>query len=462
MANKNNAALIARRATLLRLAGAAGALACGHPPMTDAHTLPDPDAGFLALTNNPAFPLASLSVLAINAGKVVYHRQFGRRFIAPAGSGLVDKPANGRTLYRVASISKLLTAIITMALVESGKLDLDRDIGEYLGLRVRNPHFPDRTITARQLLVHTSSLRDDAGSYWDAAQRVNIWKDVLTPGGKHHGQGAMWSKHAAPGTYFQYNNFAWGVLAGVLEKAANERFDHLAERLLFKPLGIVGSFNPATLSAGARDNIATLYRKRVVEGGREVWKPDGPWVAQTDDYSTNAPEPRVLDDYEIGSNGTLCGPQGNCRLTAEGLGTIMLMLMNDGKHGERSILNRTSVEHMLSRQWTFADGPSGPNGSNAFGGHQQLMNAWGLGNQHFLDISGPSRGDRLVEPGGFRAVGHLGIAWGLTSCFAFDKATRRGLIYLVGGTGVDPELRLGKYSGLYRHEEEILTALYRL
>src|SRR5687768_11651332 len=79
-------------------------------------------------------------------------------------SGLAD-PATGRQVtiddpVRIASVSKLVVAIGVMRLVEEGRLDLDRDVAAYLGWPLRNPAFPDRPISLRQLLSHTSSLRD--------------------------------------------------------------------------------------------------------------------------------------------------------------------------------------------------------------------------------------------------------------------------------------------------------------
>jgi hypothetical protein len=91
------------------------------------------------------------------------------------------------------------------------------------------------------------------------------------------------------------------------------------------------------------------------------------------------------------------------------------------------------------------------------------MNAWGLGTQLFQDISEagrPGYGDRLVEQGGFKAAGHLGDAYGLSSAMVFDPQTKFGLIFLVGGVGVDPTTIDGQYSTLFRYEERILTAMY--
>ena len=415
------------------------------------------DRELAAIVADPAHPLASLSVLAVRDGKVVYHRQFGARSIdgdRPAR----NKPAGPATLYRVASISKLVTTLGVMRMVETGKLELDRDVGEYLGYPLRNPAFPDDAITLRMLLTHTSSLRDEGGYYWNAKQGVDL-KDVLVPGGALYGTGAAWAKNAKPGAYFHYANFPWGVIGTIMERASAERFDRLLRRLVLAPLDLHGGFEPAEFSAADLSNIATLYRKRTEVDGKEIWDPAGPWVSQVDDYRTAAPVPRALPDYRIGSNGTLFGPQGNCRLSARGLATIMLMLMNQGRHQGKRFLQPASVVAMLQEQWRH-DG-AGANGNNDFGSHKQLMNAWGLGNQHFLNRGSAGSGDRLVEGGGFVAVGHLGEAWGLTGAMAFDARTKNGIIYLIGGPGFDPQTDPGVYSSLYRYEEKILTALYR-
>src|SRR5690606_3223998 len=95
--------------------------------------------------------------------------------------GLADV-ATGRKVtagdpVRIASISKLVTAIGVMRLVEAGKLDLDADVSAYLGWELRNPSFPDQPITLRLLLSHRSSLTDAAG-YWQTPLGGQV-RDIL-------------------------------------------------------------------------------------------------------------------------------------------------------------------------------------------------------------------------------------------------------------------------------------------
>lgn len=427
------------------------------PPPTDR--IATLNAELASVVNDPQRPLASLSVLAIKRGEVVYQNQFGHRYIDNLNPAK-NLRANADTLYRIASISKLVTTIGVMRLVEAGTLSLDADVSQYLDWSLRNPHFPDTPITLRQMLTHTSSLRDDGGYYWEYTTPI---RDVLAPDGRLYGKGAMWAKNAAPGQYFQYANLPWGVIGTVMERATGERFDRLMQRLVLAPLELRGGFHPADFSPRDLTDTATLYRKRTEINGREVWDASpgaGPWTAQVDDYRIEAPVPRAKADYVIGSNGTAFGPQGACRLSAAGLAKLMRLLMGSGVVDGVRLLNPETVAQMLATQWRFdASRPNG--GTSEFGDAQQLFNEWGLGNQHFLDVIGRARGDRLVEGGGFTGVGHLGDAWGLTSAFVFDPKTNNGVIFLVGGVGANPERSRGNYSAFYRYEERILTALIR-
>ena len=394
-----------------------------------------------AIVTDPACQLASLSVLAIRRGKVAYQDHFGQRFIA-AGA-LPSRPATNRTLYRIASISKMMTTFGAMRLVEQGKLDLDADVGAYLGFALRNPRFPAHPITLRSLLSHTSSLRDDAGYSWPCSVSL---KSVLTPGQALHGEGEMWARNAPSGAFFTYANLGWGVIGTIMERVSGERFDRLMKRLLLDPLGMRGGFNPSEFPADDLANLATLYRKRTVD--TEVWDPAGPWIAQVDDYSVRPPAPPAgLASYVPGTNATPFSPTGGLRVSAADLGTVMLMLINDGVHQGRRVLRPETLRSMFARQWNY-DAKAG-NGDTLNG----LFQSWGLGNQQF--------GAGLVEGSDFSGVGHLGEAYGLMSVFVVDLSAGSGMVALVGGVASDPQAHKGAYSSMARFEERILTALYR-
>ncbi|MGK5058575.1 serine hydrolase domain-containing protein [Janthinobacterium sp. LB2P49] len=397
------------------------------------------DAALAAIVDDQAHPLASLSVLAIHQGKVSYQQQFGYRHIGvtPADS----LPVTPATLFRIASVSKMMTTLGLMRLVEQGKLSLDQDVGIYLGFSLRNPHFPQQAVTLRSLLSHTSSLRDAGGYAWGPERSL---RDVFTAGGDN-----MWDRAAAPGHYFTYANLNWGVIGTVMEKVTGERFDLLMRRLLLDPLDVRGGYHPAAFSKEELANTATLYRKRTLD--TEIWQPQGPWIAQADDFYKHPPA--GLASYVIGSNATVFSPTGGLRISAAGLGTVMQMLLDGGRHQGKQLLQPASIALMFSRQWQLA--PDRGNGNS----EQGLYRAWGLGNQQFDAVAG--KGNGLVEGASFHAVGHLGDAYGLVSAFVLDLKNKNGMVMLVGGTGSDPERHPGTYSAMGRSEELILTTLYR-
>ena len=152
---------------------------------------------------------------------------FDRAAITASGaSGLADR-AGRRALtidspVRIASISKLVVALGVMRLVEAGTLDLDRDVSDYLGWRLRNPAFAERPITLRLLLSHRSSLRDGVdyavplGTSLESALANPAAFDLVNP----------------PGTFFRYSNLNFPVIASVMERTTGKRFDRLMAELV--------------------------------------------------------------------------------------------------------------------------------------------------------------------------------------------------------------------------------------
>jgi CubicO group peptidase (beta-lactamase class C family) len=314
------------------------------------------DAELRAIVEDPDAPLASLQALAIRSGRVVYEGAFGRRHIADGDAP--DLPAQRDSLYRVASISKLVVTLGVLRLVEAGKLDLDADAGNYLGYPLRNPHYPEVPITLRMMAAHTSSIVDDGGYFFD--ESIDL-RDAMNP--------AMWAK-TRPGAYFRYTNFTWGIIGTIVEKVTGERFDLYMNRAVLRPLGMQGSFDAAAVPV---ERVATLYRKRKPDDDDGPWDPNGPWIAQVDDYHGTPPQPRTTSAYVVGRNGTRYGPQGGLRASAMDLGRAMRMLMQRGElDGQRFLqpsircsraTGPTPAHRRASRTKTFPARVSSPGDS---------------------------------------------------------------------------------------------------
>ncbi|MDM4765920.1 serine hydrolase domain-containing protein [Pelomonas sp. SE-A7] len=395
-----------------------------------------------ALQADPANPLPGLAVLCVRRGEVVFEAQFGERVVAAEGRpGL---PVTPDTLFRIASVTKLVVALGVMRLVEAGRLSLDEDVSERLGFRFRNPRFPDIPITLRLLLSHRAGLTDEGGIFFELP---NSLEALLGPQGSIGAKAwASW----APGGHFQYTNLNYGVIASVMEQAAGQRFDRLIQQWVLGPLGAAGGFDAASLPPEQLAQLATLYRKQV-EG--QPWKTEGPWVPQTDDFSREPPKPlKGLADYKLGSNGTLFGPQGRLRISVRGMGAILQMLLAGGQHRGQAFLSPASIAALCTEQWRY-DAKTA-NGNTWDGIYQ----AWGVGLQHYLDRSLDGRGDRLYP--GLEAWGHCGFAWGLRSGLMFDAGRGNGIAYAISGTGADPDLHRARESSFPGFEEKLHRLLW--
>ena len=295
----------------------------------------------------------------------------------------IDDPA------RVASISKLVVAIGVMRLVEQSKLDLDRDVNDYLGWRVRNPAFPDAPITLRALLSHQSGLRDSV----DYIVPLDGSLEAVLADPK------AWELGHAPGTYFAYANINSPLIAAVMEGATGERFDRLMARLVLTPLGLDACYNwGAGCSDGRRAEAVTLLRPN---GDLALDAPmhgaDSCAVYPASDGSCD-----VDKLYKFGRNGSAFSPQGGLRISARDLVKIGQLLLGDGA----PLLSPKSFAEMVGPVWTF-DGKNGDDDKGYYTGY-------GLG-VHWL-----------TDKAGNRWFGHVGEAYSLRAGFWINPAERRG------------------------------------
>ncbi|HEU4967647.1 serine hydrolase [Sphingomonas sp.] len=300
---------------------------------------------------------------------------------------------------RIASISKLITALGVMRLVEAGTLDLDSDVSRWLGWSLRNPNFPDRPITLRLLLSHTSSLKDDVD--YAIPLGTTLRETLADP--------KAWDAEHPPGSFFRYGNINFPVVASVMEAAAGERFDKLMARLVFAPLKIDACFNWTTCSNAAVARAVTLRDEKgaVRRDDLNGVRPDCPVLS---------PDPACdLSRYVLGSNGALFSPQGGARISATGLARIGQMLLKDGD----GFLSPASVALLAGPEWRF----DGSNGETENGYYCR----YGLA-VHLLATTG-CRDDPFGDE--VQRIGHSGDAYGLRSGLWIDRQSGQGIANFV-------------------------------
>ena len=399
---------------------------------------------------DPTRALAGLAVAVFREGEVSFEAAFGRAHIDPAGKN--DRALTRESLMRVASISKMLSVIVVMQLVEKGELELNRDVSEYLGWELRNPHFPDRAITLRRLLAHTSSIRDAGESYIIRYPRA--LQEAFDPAEPDFGDRFQIDEERmdrGPGAYFEYANLNYGVVGTVLEQVTGVRFDELMRRRFFAPLGLPGGFNVAALSEPEQKSLATLYRKRDQE---EIWHPKGPWVVQVDDLSEGIPTALPEDaNYLPGTNGAQFSPQGGARMSLRGLESLARLLLGDGSVGDVRILAPESMAQLRRPAWRYDPG------AGNLGEYDGTLHAYATG---LRIITSETEGDRLF-PGDDRTwVGHLGEAYGLLAGVWVHPESGDGVIFALTGSAFDPHAEGDGKSTLAPIEAEILEQLEKL
>ncbi len=364
----------------------------------------------------------------------------GQKNIELAALGGVDKfaPLDTQTRVRVASISKLSTAICALKLWENGKIDLDVDISQYIGFKLRHPNFKDSPITARMILSHTSGLRDGAGYKGIIGEKLS---DFLVEGGAAFNNGDHWAKLDAPFGVFCYSNLGMGLIAQMVENVSGQRFDLFAQETVFAPLGLDCGFNYSGMSDAAIADTYPLFRAKA---------DSGVWEIQVDDNIAAKIRPTHfvkdglgLKDYQIGTNGLVFSPQGGLRASISDLATIAQVLM-----GNRKILKQETLEMMRNPVWEISKTPI------ASGGEDGSFLGFGTG-IHILTPHEKCPIANLKAP----LYGHYGEAYGFLGGVWFEPKTQKGFAWFVIGSQYAP--RKGVRSGVYALEEEMMNAAAR-
>ena len=336
-------------------------------------------------------PVAGLSVAVVKNGKITYTHSFGLKSIEN------NIPLTDNSLFRIASISKSFTVTSLMQLIKNKKLSLDDDVSKLMGFKVRNPNFPDKVITLKMLLSHTSSLNDSQGYFT---------LDVIDPSKNQN-----WEKcynTYEPGKGYEYCNLNFNMAGTLLEKYSGERFDHYVFNHILKPLGLYGGYNVNDLDMA---RFASIYD----------YNPDSAkFILSPGAY---APRKAEIDNYIMGYTTPIFSPTGGMKISAPDLARYMLMHMNLGKLDGTRIISRKSERTMRK---PLSDKEN-----------------YGLA---LLTTQKLIPGETLV--------GHTGSAYGLFSAMFFEPKKKFGIVVI--SNGCDPAYSEG-YNTVIR---KTVNALY--
>jgi len=249
------------------------------------------------------------------AGATVSVVKDGALFFAK-GYGYADfdarKPVDPeRTMFRIGSVSKLFTWTAVMQLVEQGKLDLDKDINEYLDFEIPAT-FPE-PITLTHVLTHTPGFEEDGRDlFTEDSTKVKPMSEWLPA--------HMPKRVRPPGVFSSYSNWATAVAGLIVERVSGMSWDDYIEKNILEPLGMRLTTGRQPLPEKFAADMSVGYK----------WT-QGRFEPKKFEIVTGAPA------------------AGSMAASATDMANFMIAHLNGGAFGDARILSEATAHQMHSR-----------------------------------------------------------------------------------------------------------------
>ena len=255
------------------------------PPISDIISILDS----LTPLSMDELNVPGVSIALVKEHRLVWSNSWGM------SNNKINESVTNETIFEACSMSKPVFAYIVLKLIEEGKLDLDRPLYEYLdeSCMMNQPY--RKLITARMILSHTSGLPN--------------WRK-----GEEERDGPLLI-YFKPGTKFGYSGEGMFYLQRVIEKITGEQLDILADKMLFKPLGM--------------NNSSFVWNKEIENKLAAGHDSEGNYLAKTKYLHANSA-------YSLYTS-------------AEDYAKFILQIINTKESNNSSLSNNTIAE-MLSRQ----------------------------------------------------------------------------------------------------------------
>lgn len=372
------------------------------------------------------FRIVGFQAAAVYKDKLIWSEALGYRNLKT--KDLVTE----KTMFRIASISKLFTSTAIMQLVEKNLVNLDEDISNYLGFKVRNPRYPNSTITLRHLLTHLSSLNSDDVSNSIYAKFIKEGhlditikiEDLLLEGGKFYTSKIWGDWEPGDKTKWMYSNIGAIICGAIIEKTSDLRFDEYIKQSIFEPLHMKNvAFSYSNLIKNQHE-VANLYELDKDLDVFNITIEDD----QQEEYSKN-----YWDEYISGTHGGLFEPQGGLRTTAIELSKFLRAHMLNGSFDGSQILKPETSSYMKSIHWSREE-------------KNHFFSKMGLGFHISHDFLSNYN----------EMIGHAGEAYGLISNLYWHEDKKFGMIFILNGC----QFELNNETRL-EVEKEIAEVIYK-
>ncbi|MFY9555663.1 MAG: serine hydrolase domain-containing protein [Blastocatellia bacterium] len=256
--------------------------------------------------------IAGATVAVVKDGKLLLAKGYGYSDYEQ------KKPVSAEeTLFRPGSVSKLFTWTAVMQLVEQGKLDLDRDVNDYIDFKI--PEAFGKPITLKNILTHTPGFEEQI-------------KDLLKTGSESPNLGEYLKTHIparifSPGTVPAYSNYGAALAGYIVERVSGIPFNQYVEENIFKPLGMTHSTFAQPLPVALPPLMSNGYQ-----------------------LASDGPKP-----FEV----VVPAPAGSLSSTAADMARFMMAHLQDGQLGDARILRSETARLMHSRLFALDEAANG-------------------------------------------------------------------------------------------------------
>ena len=250
--------------------------------------------------------IAGATVAVVRDGKLVFAKGYGY-----ANAARRTPVSATETLFRIGSVSKLMTWTAVMQLVEQGKIDLSADVNQYLDFRI--PDAFGKPVTMRHLMTHTAGFEDAFQGLWrqhpDKGEHLQLNTAMRVP-----------QRIFAPGTVAAYSNYGAALAGYIVQRVSGEPFDAYVARHITGPLGMSRTTFVQPLPAALAPHMSSGYR-----------------------LASGSAMP-----FEL-----MLSPAGGASATATDMARFMLTHLGGGSLGGVRILKTSTASMMHSRQHAF-------------------------------------------------------------------------------------------------------------
>ena len=300
------------------------------------------------------YKVPGVSVAFFDHGGIIWTRVYGLADVA------AKKPVTPETLFQAASISKPITALAALHLVQEGKLSLDEDVNVKLRTwKVPENEFTEKEkVTIRRILSHSAGLTVHGFAGYASGESVPTIVQILN--GEKPANSDPIRVDVVPGTLWRYSGGGYVVLQTLLSDVTGKPFPQIMSELVLRPAGMTHSTYEQPLTKNLWPEAATPYRANgdPVKGGWHTYPemaPAGLWTTPSD-LARAAIE--VQNEYAGKSSKILSQDMARQMLTPQ-MGTWGLGFGLESRGGKSSFSHGGANEGFRCNLFAYTDGGQG-------------------------------------------------------------------------------------------------------